>query len=567
MIGSDTLANIFYSAHCLILQAIVYFRFKNKDYGQEVFYRKKFGTFSFIINAGYRLSGKNRNIGVAHREFDFHEITIDQLQSAMESGVLSSEAITHHYLKVIESMDKQGPSLNAIIAVNPRAIQHARDLDTERQDGKIRGPLHGIPVIIKDNIDTGDGLQTTGGSLALSEHKPAQDAFLIRQLKVAGAFVLAKANLSEWANFRSNRSSSGWSGIGGQTKNPYYLDRSPCGSSSGSAVTVAANMAPLAIGTETNGSIICPSSINGIVGIKPTVGLISRSGVIPISATQDTAGPMARTVRDAAILLGALTGYDPDDKTTKGNADKTPIDYSQVCQSCNLLGTRIGVARNYFGFHEEVDILMEDALNELKNQGAELVDLENVMENDNFWADEYNVLLYEFKDGLNKYLKSMADISAIGDLNDLIAFNQRNQESEMPYFKQEIFLEAATKAGLDSDEYRQSLKKILEGARDNGIDKQLSDHRIKAIVAPSSCPAWPIDLINGDHHTGGSSSPAAIAGYPSITVPAGFVYGLPVGISFFGAAYSEAELIRIAYIYEQASQHRAAPQYKLTMKL
>ncbi len=478
----------------------------------------------------------------------------------MQTGQLTARSIAEQYLSRIKALDQQGPSLRAVLEINPDALAIAGQLDKERKQGKVRGPLHGIPVMVKDNIDTADRMQTTAGSLALVGAKVRQDAFIVQQLRKAGAIILGKTNLSEWANFRSERSSSGWSGRGGQTRNPYVLDRNPCGSSSGSGVAVSANLCAVAIGTETNGSIMCPSSTNGIVGIKPTVGLVSRSGIIPIAHSQDTAGPMARTVTDAALLLGVLTGTDPRDPATQGSQGKAPTDYAQFLDKQGLRGARIGVGRNFFGFHEKVDQLMEDAITVMKTQGATCIDLEKVMPQEDLDGAGYQVLLYEFKADLNKYLAGLKQ-TPVHTLEDIIAFNKAHGDQEMPYFQQEILEQAAAKGGLDSKEYQKALETIHRVSRTEGIDKVMKTHRLDAIMAPTGGPAWPTDLVTGDHFLGGSSSPAAMAGYPNITVPAGYVHGLPIGISFFAGAYQEPTLIKLAYAYEQASQHRKPPQF------
>ncbi len=495
------------------------------------------------------------------------EITIATLQEGMQAGTYTAHSITSAYLARIKAIDQQGTSLKAVIEINPDALTIADQMDEERKAGNTRGPLHGIPVMIKDNIDTADKMQTTAGSLALVGSRVQQDAFIVTQLRAAGAVLLGKTNLSEWANFRSERSSSGWSGRGGQTRNPYVLDRNPCGSSAGSGVAVAASLCTVAIGTETNGSIVCPSSVNGIVGIKPTVGLMSRSGIIPISHSQDTAGPMARTVTDAALLLGVMAGADPRDTVTQESEGKRYSDYTQFLDKNGLKGKRIGIGRNFFGFHEKVDQLMEEAISTMKTEGAVLIELDSVMPGEELDDASYQVLLYEFKDDLNKYLAGLGPDAPGHTLQDLIAFNKAHAKEEMPYFEQEIFIKAVAKGDLNTPEYQQALQKVHEVSRTKGIDKVIAAHQLDAIMAPTSGPAWPTDLINGDHFGGGSSSPAAMAGYPNITVPAGDVYGLPVGISFFAGAYAEPILISIAYAYEQATQHRRAPEYLEKVKL
>ncbi|MEM9672516.1 MAG: amidase [Bacteroidota bacterium] len=495
---------------------------------------------------------------------DIIEVTITDLQAGMTAGDYTARDLVESYLQRIREIDQQGPTLRSVIEVNPEALALADQRDEERKQGAVRGPLHGIPVMIKDNIDTADQMQTTAGSLALEGSPPAQDAFLVEQIRAAGAVLLGKTNLSEWANFRSTRSSSGWSGRGGQVKNPYVLDRNPCGSSSGSGVAVAANLCTVAIGTETNGSIVCPSQANGIVGIKPTVGLVSRSGIIPISHSQDTAGPMTRTVTDAAILLGVLTGTDTRDPVTQESEGRAYQNYTQFLQADGLNGARIGVGRSYFGFHEEVDQRMEEALAAMKEQGATLIDLESVMPREELEGAGYQVLLYEFKHDLNKYLAER-NHPKMKTLENLIRYNQENAGDEMPYFRQEIFESAQEKGGLEDEAYQEAIAKVRRVSREDGIDKVMQEYQLDAIVAPSGSAAWPIDVVNGDHFLGGSSSPAAMAGYPNISVPAGFVHGLPVGISFFASAYQEPQLIRIAYAFEQATQHRQPPKFTPTL--
>ncbi len=485
----------------------------------------------------------------------------------MKSGEYTARSITQMYLDRIAAIDQNGPTLQSVIEVNPDALSIADQLDEERQQGQLRGPLHGIPVLLKDNIDTDDQMETTAGSLALVGVPVEQDAWVTQRLREAGAVILGKTNLSEWANFRSERSSSGWSGRGGQTKNPYVLDRNPCGSSAGSGVAVSANLCAVAIGTETNGSIVCPSTTNGIVGIKPTVGLVGRSGIIPISHTQDTAGPMARTVTDAAIVLGTLTGTDPRDAVTKESAGKASPDYTQFLQKDGLRGARLGVARQHLGFHETVDELMETALDAMREQGAEVVDVDELIPDGAVGNAAYQVLLYEFKEDLNQYLATRSGGDSLRTLRDLIAFNEAHASEEMPYFRQEIMVQAEAKGGLDEPDYREALAKIRRLSRDKGIDKALREQQLDAILAPTGGPAWPTDLVTGDHFLGGSSSPAAMAGYPNITVPMGLVHGLPVGISFFAGAYAEPTLIKLAYAYEQATLHRRAPEFLETLDL
>ena len=491
--------------------------------------------------------------------FELEEATIADLQAGMESGKYSARSISEMYLARIEAVDKNGPAINAVIEINPEALAIADQLDEERKAGKVRGPLHGIPVMIKDNIDTADKMMTTAGSLALLGSIPKQDSWIAQKLREAGAVILGKTNLSEWANFRSSRSSSGWSGRGGQTKNPYVISHNPCGSSAGSGAAASANLCALTIGTETNGSVVCPSSTNGIVGLKPTVGLLGRSGIIPISHTQDTAGPMCRTLTDAAILLGALTGIDPRDDKTKESEGKSYTDYTQFLDKNGLKDARIGVGRNFFGFHERVDELMEQAIEDMKAEGAVFVDLEEITPS--VGGAGFELMLYEFKHDLNAYLATLGPDAPVKTLADIIAFNEANKDKEMPFFGQEIMLKAQEKGSLEDEEYKEALEKVQKANREDGIDKVMDEHQLDAIIGPTGGPSWPIDLINGDHFGGGSSSPAARAGYPNITVPAGFVFGLPVGISFFGRAYSEPTLIKIVYAYEQLTQHRQAPKF------
>ncbi len=489
------------------------------------------------------------------------ELSIFELQKKMETGALSARQIVESYLDRIEKFDRQGPALNAVIELNPDVLEIADALDTERLQKGPRSSLHGVPVLIKDNIDTADRMTTTAGSLALAGSIPARDSFVAQKLRQAGAIILGKTNLSEWANFRSTRSTSGWSSRGGQTKNPYALDRNPCGSSSGSGVAVAASLCAVAIGTETDGSVICPSTMNSIVGVKPTLGLIGRSGIIPIAHSQDTAGPMARTVADAAVLLGGLTGLDPRDEATQGSRGKSHTDYTQFLEPDGLRGARIGVSRNFFGFHEKVDRIIEEGIEAMKRQGAEIVDPADIETKGKFDDSEFEVLLYEFKADLNRYLANLGPDAPMHSLKEIIDFNEENREKVMPYFGQEVFTMAEEKGPLSDEDYLEALEKNHRLARTEGIDATLEKHNLDAIVAPSGGPPGLIDLINGDHFLGGSSSPAAVAGYPNITVPAGYVSGLPVGISFFSTAYQEPTLIKLAYAFEQATQVRRSPQY------
>ena len=499
--------------------------------------------------------------------FELEESTITELQDGLKAGKYSSRSLVEKYLERINEVDKKGPGLNSIIEMNPEAEAIASSLDRERKEKGARGPLHGIPLLIKDNIDTADRMMTTAGSLALVGSKPQQDSFVAKKLREAGAIIIGKTNLSEWANFRSNHSSSGWSGRGGQTKNAYVLDRNPCGSSSGSGAAAAANLCAAAIGTETDGSVVCPSSANSLVGIKPTVGLVGRSGIIPISHSQDTAGPMARSVADAAILLGALTGIDPRDPATKASQGKSFTDYTQFLDRNGLKGVRLGVVRKNFGFNDHVDKLLNDLLAEIKKLGAVVVDPAEIPSAGKFDDSELEVLLYEFKADLNTYLAGLGPQAPVHSLKEIIAFNERNRDKEMPFFGQDLFTKAEEKGPLTSKKYLQALSKNHLLTRTQGIDLVMSKNRLDALVAPTGGPAWPTDWINGDHFTGGYSSASAVAGYPHITVPAGYVFGLPVGISFFAGAHSEPKLIKIAYAFEQATKARRAPKFLPTAKI
>jgi len=493
--------------------------------------------------------------------FELDEITIGELQDGMKSGKYSARAIAEKYIARITAIDKNGPVVNSVIETNPDALEIAEALDKERKEKGPRGPLHGIPVLIKDNIATADRMQTTAGSLALVGSKPPADAFIAQKLREAGAVILGKTNLSEWANIRSNHSISGWSGRGGQTKNPYALDRNPCGSSSGTGAGISANLAAIGIGTETDGSIVCPSSANGLAGIKPTVGLVSRSRIIPISHTQDTAGPMCRTVRDAAILLGALTGVDPDDKATTASAGKSFTDYTQFLAADGLRGARIGVLRKAFGFNPAVDKWMEAAVDAMKKQGATLVDPVEIETSGKFVYTEFLGFMYELKADLNAYLAWLGPSAPVKTLKEIIEFNEKNAAKETPFFGQENFLKAEEKGPLTTEEYVEAIKKNHELAGKEGIDATMDKHKLDAIVAPTGGPAWLTDIVNGDSFGGGSSEFAAAAGYPNVNVTAGFVFGLPVGISFFGRAWSEPVLIKLAYAFEQATKFRKAPRF------
>ena len=495
------------------------------------------------------------------KPFELDEITISELQDGMKSGKFTARSLIEKYLVRIDEIDKRGPAVNAMIELNPDAFAIADALDQERKAKGPRGPLHGIPVLIKDNIDTADRMMTTAGSLALVGSKPPRDSFVAQRLRAAGAVILGKTNLSEWANIRSSHSTSGWSGRGGLTKNPYALDRNACGSSSGTGAGISANLAAVGIGTETDGSIVCPSSSNGLAGIKPTVGLVSRSGIIPISHSQDGAGPMCRTVRDAAILLGVLTGVDTEDAATAVSAGKSQTDYAQYCDPNGLKGARIGVARKYFGFNDAVDALMEEALDVIKRQGAMLVDPADIETLGKFDDSELLVFMYELKADLNAYLARLGPSAPLRTLKGIIEFNDHNRQKEMPYFGQDLFVKAEGKGPLTEKAYLDALAKNHQLARTEGIDAIMDKHHLDALVAPTGGPAWLTDLINGDHSAGGSSNAAAVAGYPNINVNAGSIFGLPVGISFFGRAWSEPTLIKLAYSFEQATKARQAPRF------
>jgi amidase len=493
-------------------------------------------------------------------DFELDETTIAELQQGLQSGKYTSKALVEKYTDRINDVDRKGPTLRSVIELNPDAESIASALDRERKDRGARGPLHGIPILLKDNIDTADRMMTTAGSLALVGAKRAQDAFIAKKLRDAGAVILGKTNLSEWANFRSTKSSSGWSARGGQTKNPYALDRNPCGSSSGSGAAVAANLCAGAIGTETDGSIVCPSSANSLVGIKPTLGLVSRSGIIPIAHSQDTAGPMTRTVADAAMILTALTGEDPRDPLTREGRGKA-VDYTKFLDRDGLRGMRLGIARKHFGFSERVDRLMNGLIDEMKKLGAVFVDPADIPTSGKFDESEFEVLLYEFKTDLNAYLAGLGPQAPVRSLKDVIAFNERNRDREMPYFGQDIMEKAQAKGPLTSKAYIAALRKNHLLTRTQGIDFIMRKHRLDAMIAPTGGPPWPTDWLNGDHFSGGYSSASAVAGYPHITVPAGYVFGMPVGISFFGGAFSEAKLIKMAYAFEQATKARRPPKF------
>ena len=488
------------------------------------------------------------------------EITIDEIQEALQKGAYSIEQLTQYYLDRIEEIDKNGPALNSVIFVNPDAIEIAKQLDKELQDGKLRGPMHGIPVLLKDNIDTHDNMPCTAGARSMKDSYPLKDSPLAAQLRDAGTVILGKTNLSEWANFHSDYSSSGWSGLGGQTNNPYDLSRNPCGSSAGSGVAVAANLCVVAIGTETNGSIVCPSNNNGIVGIKPTVGLISRTGIIPISFTQDTGGPMARSVKDAAVCLGALTDSDPLDSKTLNPERQALDDYTPFLNSNGLQGKNIGYYKSVLGDHVRMTKVMEEAIDYMKSQGATIVEVDDLMDRST-GRYSYQVLLYEFKDGLNKYFASLGPDAKVKSLEDLIEKTFADSV-EMHYFDHATLVKAQEKGDLEAEEYKEALAKIIKQSREEGIDRVMNEHNLDAIVAPTGGPAWKTDLTNGDRFGIFSSSPAAISGYPSITVPMGQLDGLPVNISIFGKAWTEPVLLEIAYSFEQGTKHRMTPEYK-----
>ncbi len=498
--------------------------------------------------------------------FELEEATVAGLQAGMAQGRLTARRITELYLARIAAMDRAGPMLQSIIETNPDALSIADELDRERAAKGARGPLHGIPVLLKDNIDTADRMTTTAGSLALEGSIAARDSHVAERLRAAGAVLLAKANMSEWANIRSTRSSSGWSARGGQCRNPFVLDRNPCGSSSGSGAAVSANFGAVAVGTETDGSIVCPASANGVVGIKPTVGLVSRAGIIPISHTQDTAGPLCRSVADAAALLGAMAGVDPRDAKTASAQGHIVADYTTSLDKNGLRGARIGVAREkFFGYSDATDRLAEAAIEVLKREGAVVIDPADIPHAGTYDESELAVLLYELKADLAAYLATLGPSAKVRTLADVIAFNEQHREREMPYFGQELFHQAEAKGPLTSPGYRKALDTCRRLSRAGGIDAVMTRHRLDAIVAPTGNPAWPTDLVNGDHFTGSSSTPAAVAGYPSVSVPMGFAFELPVNLSFFGRPWSEPVLIRLAYAFEQITMHRKAPRFLPTL--
>lgn len=484
----------------------------------------------------------------------------------MKRGRTTSQQLVAEYLRRISRIDKTGPGLNSIAEVNPDALEIARRLDDERKEAGPRGPLHGIPVVLKDSIATTDRMETTAGSLALLGARPRREAAVVSRLRDAGAVILAKSNLSEWANFRSNNSSSGWSARGGQVRNPYVLDRSPCGSSSGSAVAVAANLATVALGTETDGSILCPASVNGIVGIKTTLGLVSRAGVVPVAHSQDTIGPMARSVTDAAILLGAMVGADRNDPSTRSSRGKYHSDYTKFLDRDGLRGARIGVPREvYFGYSDKADAIAEAAIRRMKQLGAKMIDPANIPTAKQMATseNELTVLLHEFKSDLNRYLSGLAS-SKVKSLEDVIAFNKKYSKKELRYFGQDLLLRGQKTTGLKDRKYLKALAENKSLSRRRGIDYVMDKYRLDCLVTPTTSPSWTVDLVDGDHSLGGSSQPTALSGYPAITVPAGFVFGLPVGITFIGRAYGEPTLLRVAYAFEQATHHRRPPRFKKT---
>ncbi len=511
------------------------------------------------LSSAREISAPRESSAAAIKPFELEEITISELQEGMKSGKFTAKSLVERYTARIKDIDKR--TVNAIIEMNPDAASIAGDLDRERKAKGPRGPLHGVPILIKDNIATADRMMTTAGSLALVGSKPPKDSMVAQKLRAAGAVILGKTNLSEWANIRSSHSTSGWSGRGGLTRNPYALDRNACGSSSGTGAGVSANLAAIGIGTETDGSIVCPSSLNGLAGIKPTVGLVSRAGIIPISHSQDTAGPMCRTVRDAATLLGVLTGADPEDEATAASAGKAQTNYEQYCDENGLQGARIGVARKFFGFSDAVDALMEHSIDVMRKHGAVIVDPADIPTLGKFDSSEMTVFMYELKADLNAYLAGLGPSSPVKTLKDIIEFNERNRDKEMPYFGQDLFLKSEAKGPLTEKEYLDAVAKNRQLARTEGIDAVMDKNNLDALVAPTGGPAWLTDLITGDHFGGGSSNAAAVAGYPNINVTAGNIFGLPVGISFFGRAWSEPTLIKIAYAFEQATKARQVPRF------
>jgi amidase len=531
----------------------------------SIFNRRQFLRSSLAIGANATLVApfaQKQSAAAAHSKvFELDEMTISQLQDRMKSGRFTARSLVEKYLSRIDEIDKRGPRVNSVIEVNPDALNIADALDKERKEKGVRGPMHGIPVLIKDNIDTADRMTTSAGSLALEGSIAARDAFVVQRLREAGAVIIGKTNLSEWANIRSGHSTSGWSGRGGQTRNPYVLDRNPCGSSSGSGAAVSANLCAVAVGTETDGSVVCPASANGIVGIKPTLGLVSRSGIIPIAHSQDTAGPMARTVADAAILLSAMVGVDARDSVTAESSGKVQADYTQFLDAKGLQGVRLGIVRKLFGFNDMVDEVMNNAISAMKSAGAVIVDPVEIEAIGKIDESELEVLLTELKADLNAYLAQLGPKAAVKTLKDVIDFNERNKQKEMPYFGQDLFIKAEAKGPLTEKAYQEALTKNRRLTREEGIDAVMAKFQLDALIAPTAGPAWPSDYVNGDHALGNGSQLAAVAGYPNINVPAGHVFGLPFGMSIFGKAYSEPKLIKIAYAFEQITKLRKAPQF------
>jgi amidase len=521
--------------------------------------RREFIGISSTAAAHVFFAGCAHSVGEA--KFELEEATIADLQSALQSGRETEDSLAQKYLTRIEALDRHGPKINSIIELNPDALAIARELREERKRKGPRGPLHGIPVLLKDNIDTHDRMMTTAGSLALLGSHPLQDATVTRKLREAGAVILGKTNLSEWANFRGNRSISGWSGRGGQTRNPYVLDRNPSGSSSGSAVAVAANLCSFAIGTETDGSIVSPASHCGLVGLKPTLGLISRAGIIPIAHSQDTAGPMTRTVRDAAVALSALAGNDERDAATAASAGKSHADYAKFLDAQGLRGARLGVARKFFSSSTRANKVLDSAIEVMKRAGAEIIDPADLPTHGKFGSAEHQVLTYEFKADLNAYLASLGPNAPVHSMEEIIAFNERNKERELRWFGQETMIESQKRGPLTDQAYRDALEKAKRLAGKEGIDAVMDEHNLDAIIAPTTGPAGATDFLYGERGEGGSSSAAAVAGYPNITVPAGFVHGLPLGISFFGRAWSEPTLLKLAYAFEQLTKARRPPRF------
>jgi amidase len=533
---------------------------RNSIYNQLYKIMNKNSCLLILLTLTMFSCGQQEPEQTAYDSLNLEEITIPELTAGYSNGDFTIRDVTQAYLDRIELIDKNGPSLNSILQVNPDAIQIAEELDAELQNGSERGPLHGIPVVLKDNIDTGDKMQTTAGSRFMADSNPPDDSFIVKKLRESGAIILAKANLSEWANFHSSFSSSGWSGLGGQTRNPYDITRNPCGSSAGPGVAVSANLTVFAIGTETNGSIVCPSNANGIVGFKPTVGLLSRDGIVPISYTTDSAGPMTRTVRDAAITLGAMTGIDPEDEKTAQSEGKTYTDYTQFLNEEGLQGKRIGFYTAPLGNHFRVDTLMHQTVRFFEESGATIVELDRISR-ENIGSDAFQVLLYEFKDGLNKYFESLGPDAPVKSIEEL-AEKTRNNPIETEIFDRNLIFMASEKGDLDSGEYKDALENMLTQSRDEGIDRVMDEHNLDAIISPTGSPAWKTDLTLGDNFSISSSSPSARAGYPIITVPMGSIDGLPFGLSIFGRAWSEPVLLEIAYAFEQGTLHRKTPEFQ-----